>query len=161
MPALRERREDIPLLARHYLRHFSQSFGKKFQRLSSEAERKLIEYHWPGNIRELRNVLERTVLLETGEVLEAQHLRLGKPADAARAETTLEALHRILVDGLVEEDGIPFEDLLDRVERGLILRAVETCGWNQSRAAEILHVKRDKLRYRMKHHELQEALTIP
>ncbi len=160
MPSLRERREDIPSIARHYVGHFAQLFGKKFKRLSAEAEAKLCEYPWPGNIRELRNMIERTVLLEDGDVVEAAHLRLGKPSDAGRAESLIETLHRILVEGVVEADGIPFEDLLSRVERGLIVRASEATGWNQSRAAEILHVKRDKLRYRMKIHDLDEAETI-
>jgi two-component system, NtrC family, response regulator AtoC len=161
MPALRERREDIPLLARHYVHHFAQSFNKHFRRISPEAERRLMEYSWPGNIRELRNVIERTVLLEDGEVLEATHLRLGKPSDAARAETLIESLHRLLVEGVVDEEGIAFEDLMERVEKGLILRAAEASGWNQSRAAEILQIKRDKLRYRMRHHNLNEAHTVP
>jgi DNA-binding NtrC family response regulator len=160
MPALRERREDIPTLARHFVRHFAQTFGKRFQRLAVEAETRLTEYSWPGNIRELRNVIERSVLLEDGEVLEGRHLHLGKPTDVSRAETLLESLHRLLVEGIVDEGGIPFEDLMDRVERGLILRAAEVAGWNQSRAAEILQVKRDKLRYRMKHHQLNESQTV-
>ncbi len=160
MPALRERRDDIPPLARHFVRHYAQIFGKRFQRLSTDAEARLCEYPWPGNIRELRNVIERSILLEEGEVIEARHLHLGKPTDASRAETLLESLHRLLVEGVVDENGIPFEDLVDRVERGLILRAAEAAGWNQSRAAEILHIKRDKLRYRMKHHHVGEAETV-
>ncbi len=160
MPALRERREDIPLLARHYVEHFARLFSKRFRRISAEAEQRLGEYPWPGNIRELRNVIERTVLLEDGEVVEAAQLRLGAPSSGGHAESLLETLHRILVEGIVDPEGIPFEDLLARVERGLILRASEASGWNQSRSAELLHVKRDKLRYRMRVHELA-ADTIP
>ena len=157
MPPLRERREDIPLIAQHYLRLYSHSFGKRFRNLTPEAEKRLQLYPWPGNIRELRNVLERTVLLEDGDVLEARHLHLGKPSGASSTESLLDSLHRLLAEGAVDESGIAFEELLDRVERGLILRAAEAAGWNQSRTAEILHIKRDKLRYRMKHHDLQES----
>ncbi len=160
MPALRERREDIPLLARHFVQEFARSFHKGFTKLSTEAERRLVEYPWPGNIRELRNVCERTVLLEDGDIVEARHLRLSKPDAAGSAEGLLETLHRILEDGLVDPDGIPFEDLLGEVERGLIVRAAEVSGWNQSRTAELLQIKRDKLRYRMKLHGLHEASMV-
>ncbi len=160
MPALRERREDIPLLARHYTLLFARAFKKEFRRLSSEAERKLAEYHWPGNIRELRNVIERTVLLENGRIIDAGHLHLNRMGEGHQTESLLENLQRVLVDGEIGEEGIPFEDLMERVEKGLILRACEATSWNQSRAAEILGVKRDKLRYRMKIHNLTEAHTV-
>jgi two-component system response regulator AtoC len=161
MPALRERREDIPLLARHFILEFSRGFKKRFRKLSAEAERRLMEYAWPGNIRELRNVCERTVLLEDGETVEAAHIRLGKPSEGQARGQTLETLQRILGEGMIDEGGIPFENLLREVERGLILRAAEASGWNQSRTAELLHVKRDKLRYRMKIHDLHEAALVP
>jgi len=160
MPALRERRDDIPVLARHFIQEFARSFHKNFTNLSTEAERRLVEYPWPGNIRELRNVCERTVLLEDGEIVEARHLRLSKPDSAGSAGGLLETLHRILEDGLVDPDGIAFEDLLGEVERGLIVRAAEVSGWNQSRTAELLRIKRDKLRYRMKLHGLHEASMV-
>ena len=160
MPALRDRREDIPVIAGHYVAHYAQTFSKRFQRLTPEAEGRLVEYSWPGNIRELRNVIERTVLLEDGDAIEGDQRHLGRVQGATRAEGLLELLQRVLVEGAVDESGIPFEELLDRVEKGLLLRAVEAAGWNQSRAAEILQIKRDKLRYRMKHHDLHEAHTI-
>jgi DNA-binding NtrC family response regulator len=160
MPALRERREDIPLLARHFILEFAKSFHKRFRKIAAEAERKLIEHPWPGNIRELRNVCERTVLLEDGETVEAHHLRLSKAAGNASGDA-LEALQRILVEGMVGPEGIPFEDLINEIERGLIVRVAETAGWNQSRTAELLHIKRDKLRYRMKLHGLHESAMVP
>ena len=161
MPALRERRDDILLLARHFVDEFSKSFGKQFKGISPEAEARLLEYPWPGNVRELRNVFERTVLLEDGDQIEARQLRLGKPSQGQAAGTVLETLQRILVEGVVDDDGIAFEDLLRDVERGLIIRAAEASGWNQSKTAELLHVKRDKLRYRMKVHDLHESSVVP
>src|SRR5690606_24442384 len=83
MPALRERREDIPLLARQFILEFAKSFHKGFRKIAPEAERKMVEYPWPGNIRELRNVCERTVLLEDGETVEAHPLRLSRSAGTA------------------------------------------------------------------------------
>ena len=160
MPALRERREDVVLLASHFIHAFAKAFHKRFQRLSEEAKQKLLEYPWPGNIRELRNVCERTVLLEDGDVVQAEQIRLGSPDAAARSSSLLDSLERILVDGIVDSEGVDFERLIAEIERGLIIRAAETAGWNQSRTAEILGIKRDKLRYRMKIHDLHEAATI-
>ena len=65
-----------------------------------------------------------------------------------------------MVEGIVDPEGVPFEKLIADIERGLIIRAAETAGWNQSRTAEILGIKRDKLRYRMKIHDLHESATI-
>lgn len=160
MPALRERREDVVLFASHFIHDFAKTFHKRFQRLSDDAKKKLLEYPWPGNIRELRNVCERTVLLEDGDVVQAEQIRLGSPDAAARSGGLIESLHRILVEGIVDPDGVDFERLTGEIERGLIIRAAETAGWNQSRTAEILGIKRDKLRYRMKIHDLHESATI-
>ncbi|MFN8548354.1 MAG: sigma-54 dependent transcriptional regulator [Candidatus Eisenbacteria bacterium] len=156
MPSLRDRREDIPLLARHFIAHFAKSFHKQFRNISKDAERKLVEYPWPGNIRELRNLCERTVLLEDSETVEATHLRLAATPRGQNGGSVLEKLHRILIDGQVGAEGIQFEEILREIERGMIVRAAESTNWNQSRTAEVLHVKRDKLRYRMKLHDLSE-----
>jgi len=156
MPSLRDRREDIPLLARHFIAHFAKSFHKQFRNISKDAERKLVEYPWPGNIRELRNLCERTVLLEDSETVEAAHLRLAAAPRGQNGGGVLETLHRILVEGQVGAEGIQFEEILSEIERGMIVRAAESTNWNQSRTAEVLHVKRDKLRYRMKLHDLSE-----
>jgi len=161
LPPLRERREDIPLLARHYLERYATAFGRRFRDVSPGAERLLVEYEWPGNIRELRNLIERTVLLEDGELLEERHLRLNRAQGPGGTESLLQSLQRIIVDGEVGAEGINFEGIMMRVEEALILRASETTGWNQSRTAELLGIKRDKLRYRMKLHGMNEAMRIP
>src|SRR5574339_1137573 len=74
VPPLRERREDILLLARHFLDQFNRAFSKEFKTIDPEAERVLLTYPWPGNIRELRNLFERIVLLNQGNTLLAHHL---------------------------------------------------------------------------------------
>jgi DNA-binding NtrC family response regulator len=152
LPPLRERGEGTLLLARHFLAQFSQAFNKSFQGFSPEAERKLTSYPWPGNIRELKNVVERTVLLEEGPILQPHQLHVETPRPGTDEDTPLRLLIRILEQGHVGEDGIPFEDLVAEVEKELILRASELTGWNQSRTAEMLNLSRDKLRYRMKVH---------
>lgn len=151
MPALRERREDIPLLAEHYMHHFSRTFRKRFRRITPPAMAILKEYAWPGNIRELRNLFERTILLEDGEQIDAHHLKLGVETGTGARETgLLESIHAVLAEGRMEASGIPFEDWIEQIERGLIERAFQASGGNQTRAAELLQTTRDKLRYRMK-----------
>jgi DNA-binding NtrC family response regulator len=118
----------------------------------------LIEYPWPGNIRELRNVFERTVLLEDGETIEGHHINLGcETSGGAGGDDLLDSLREVLVEGRIGAGGIPFEEWIERIERGLILRASETTAWNQTRTADLLQTTRDKLRYRMKQYNLREA----
>ncbi len=154
MPALRERREDILPLANHFLRQFSRAFRKSFERISPEAERMLLSYPWPGNIRELKNVFERTVLLEEGPVVLPAHLeRAFAPAkreETGHGDQVIEKLEQALVTPGIPDGGINFEDIVEGVERALIIKASEATGWNQSRTAQVLNLKRDKLRYRMK-----------
>ena len=153
MPALRERREDVIPLATHFLRHFSRAFHKNFERLSPEAERMLVSYPWPGNIRELKNVFERTVLLEEGPVVQPVHLeRAFAPSrrETGHGEQVVDKLEQALATPGIPDGGIRFEDLVEGVERALIVKASEATGWNQSRTAQLLNLKRDKLRYRMK-----------
>ncbi len=149
VPPLRERKEDIMLLTRLFMERFTKQFKKAFKEISPSAERVLIDYPWPGNIRELKNLFERTVLLETGTVLEAHHLKLSaRPRGAG--EATLGQRIDSMMNGPIPPSGIPFEAITEDLERALIMRASYVTKWNQSRTAELLQLKRDKLRYRMK-----------
>jgi two-component system, NtrC family, response regulator AtoC len=154
VPPLRERREDIMPLARLFMERFSRQFKKAFKEVSPGAERVLVDYNWPGNIRELKNLFERTVLLEVGDVLEPRHLKLSPRARPASEATVGQRVDEYL-NGALPGDGIPFESLIEELERALILRASYATKWNQSRTAELLNLKRDKLRYRMKLYQLQ------
>jgi transcriptional regulator with PAS, ATPase and Fis domain len=149
VPPLRERPEDVLPLSRLFMDRFGKQFKKSFKDITPAAERLLLEYPWPGNIRELKNLFERTVLLETGTSLEPRHLKL-----AARARTPSEASLGQRIDGSLSgpmpPGGIPFEQMVEELERALIHRASCATKWNQSRTAEVLLLKRDKLRYRMK-----------
>ena len=154
VPPLRERKEDIIPLSRLFMDRFSRQFKKGFREISQAAERLLLDYPWPGNIRELRNLFERTTLLESGNVLEAQHLKLVSRSRPA-AESTIGQRADEYISGALPSDGIPFEALIEELERALILRASYATKWNQSRTAELLQLKRDKLRYRMKLYGIQ------
>jgi two-component system response regulator HydG len=136
IPPLRERREDIPALAEHFLRNFANEFRKPVPSLSEAAARKLSAYDWPGNVRELRNVVERAVLLAEGPVIQDQDLRMGG-ADRRREADRLVA--RLLDGGL----------RLEEIERAAVVEALERAAGNRTRAGELLGVSRDRIRLRM------------
>jgi DNA-binding NtrC family response regulator len=136
IPPLRERREDIPALAEHFLRGFANEFRKPVPSLSEAAARKLSAYDWPGNVRELRNVVERAVLLADGPVIQDQDLRMGG-ADRRREADRLVA--RLLDGGL----------RLEEIERAAVVEALERASGNRTRAGELLGVSRDRIRLRM------------
>jgi DNA-binding NtrC family response regulator len=133
LPALRERREDLPALAAHFLRRHAQRYRKPVESLDPEALRALLAHPWPGNVRELDHVLERAVLMARGTTLEAGDLGLRVPAGGA---TTLEQM------------------TLDEVERVLIQKALARHGGNVSDAAKTLGLSRSALYRRLERHGL-------
>ncbi|MCE9628094.1 MAG: sigma-54 dependent transcriptional regulator [Candidatus Eisenbacteria bacterium] len=153
VPPLRDRREDVLPLARLFVERYAKQFKKPFRGISDAAERMLTDYHWPGNIRELKNLMERTVLLENGEILDVQHLKLAGRARGPEEATIGQRIDDALTS-IIPASGLPFEALVEELERALILRASYATKWNQSRTAELLNLKRDKLRYRMKLYDL-------
>jgi len=153
VPPLRERREDILPLGRLFMERYAKQFKKPFRNISEAAERLLTDYPWPGNIRELKNLMERTVLLEQGDVLDAHHLKIA-PRTRGADEATIGQRVDDALTGLIPSTGIAFEALVEELERALILRASYATKWNQSRTADMLNLKRDKLRYRMKLYDL-------
>jgi DNA-binding NtrC family response regulator len=133
LPALRERREDLPALAAHFLRRHAQRYRKPVESLDAEALRALLAHPWPGNVRELDHVLERAVLMARGKVLEAGDLGLRAPAGGP---TALEQM------------------TLDEVERVLIQKALARHGGNVSDAAKTLGLSRSALYRRLERHGL-------
>jgi two-component system response regulator AtoC len=148
VPPLRERREDIEILAKHFLNSYNQVFSKNVQGFSPKAQRAMNEYGWPGNVRELKNVIERAVLLFDGDFVEPEHLSLGD-LSGEEANETMDFLEKVLTSG-IPENGIDFDGLIGNIEMELIDRALRQSGFNQSKAARLLGIKRDKLRYRVK-----------
>jgi DNA-binding NtrC family response regulator len=128
LPPLRDRGDDILLLARHFLQEFSRKFGKRFEELSPAAAQMFLAYRWPGNVRELRNLIERVVLLEEGERLEVEHL---PPELAGRR-----------VAGEENTGGLPTLAQMEADHIGEVLRL--TAG-NKTRAARILGISRQGL----------------
>jgi len=141
VPPLRDRRDDIPVLARHFLRDYAGRYGRTTpSEFSPKAEKLLCSYDWPGNVRELRNVIERIVVLETADTVLPQHLpkEILRP-DAAAARTTGGGF--TLPDG-----GLSLEEL----EKDLIAQALAKAGGNKTLAAKLLNVTYDTLRYQVK-----------
>jgi DNA-binding NtrC family response regulator len=154
LPPLRERGKDIIMLAKYFLGVFNKAFNKNFQRITPGAEQLILEYRWPGNIRELKNLLERTVLLEDGEEVRRSmlhDLRIDGPGRASGIVGTLDEILR----NDIRPEGILFNEIIREIEKSLILKALTETNWNQSETAALLNIKRDKLRYRMKLYDLK------
>ncbi len=152
LPPLRDRADDIPLLAMHFLDKFNSQFRKSIRGFTPEAHEMLLQYAWPGNIREMRNLLERTVLLSKVTWLGEADLGLVL-SGTADSESLAEKVTRAL-GGNIPIAGFPLEEALGEIEREIIRLASEKTNWNQTRTAKLLKMNRDKLRYRMKHYRL-------
>jgi DNA-binding NtrC family response regulator len=146
LPPLRDREEDVPLLVKYFVDTFNREFKKATKGVTSEALERLITYPWPGNVRELRNVIERAMILE------------NKP------EITLQDLPREIRDRAVEAEApaaapsgfhLPETGFsLKKIEQEMVRQALEKSAGNQSRAARLLSISRDTLRYKMKKYGL-------
>ena len=150
LPALRERREDIPLLARYFLERFSKTMDKSIAGLSPEVMRHLESYEWPGNVRELENTMERAVALESGSEISLQVLpdRIAGYASSS----TLPAASRS--SSSFPAEGVDFEKELADTERRYLLAALDKAGGVRTRAAELLHITYRSLRHYAKKHNL-------
>ncbi|HYL80403.1 MAG TPA: sigma 54-interacting transcriptional regulator, partial [Candidatus Acidoferrum sp.] len=147
VPPLRERGTDIILLARHFLERFTRQYGLPPRMLGPEAEALLLGYGWPGNVRELAHVMERAVLLHASPTVQAEHLGLSGARE--KASVVVGASGGVHVDFAV--GGI----VLDEVERQLITEALQSVGWNRTKAAQLLGISKETLRYRMEKYQLQ------
>ncbi|MFO7609191.1 MAG: sigma-54 dependent transcriptional regulator [Candidatus Krumholzibacteriia bacterium] len=156
VPPLRARPEDILPLAEHFLELYAARFGRPFREVEPEAARVLAAYPWPGNIRELRNAIERAVLLEEGPLLRAAHLHLGDAGAGAGPELA-RGLAQVLEGGLTAQ-GCDLEGLVAGLERHLVAEALELADGNRSRAARLLGLNRDKFRYRLRQYGLEKEL---
>ncbi len=137
LPPLRERREDIPLLIEHLYRKLT---GHETLKVSEGAMRRLLDYSWPGNIRELENVLERCVVLGQGDVLEENFL---PPQIQLRAAGGGTSLHEI------PESGLDLDEYLGSIEKEILLKALDRTGGVRKKAAELLGITFRSIRYRL------------
>ena len=152
LPPLRERPDDIPLLAQHFIEQYNTEFRKDMAGIEPAALAVMQAYDWPGNVRELRNVIERGMLLSAGNRLTLSDLPLA--STEARTREPKFAARRPDDDAFVIRVGPEGVDLRD-VERRIVEHALEQTGGNQSRAAALLHLSRDQLRYRIQKYSLR------
>ncbi|MGH7207732.1 MAG: sigma 54-interacting transcriptional regulator, partial [Nitrospiraceae bacterium] len=139
LPPLRDRREDIPLLAKHFLAKRLEDEKQSPQDLSKDSLEALLKYHWPGNVRELENVLEQATVWCRGNTITPEHfpstLRAGTQSDLLREETL--------------SGRLSFEKAVQEFEKEIILDALRRTAYVQTRAADLLGISRRMLKYRM------------
>jgi two-component system response regulator PilR (NtrC family) len=151
LPALRERREDIPLLARHFLDRFRKKMEKTIESIEPEALRRLEAYEWPGNVRELENTIERAMALETGRSISIDVL----PEKVCRSD---QGHVPIALAGnaklRIPPEGVEFEKLVQETERSYLLAAMESAGGVRIRAAEMLGMRYRSFRHYAKKYKI-------
>jgi two-component system nitrogen regulation response regulator NtrX len=150
VPPLRERREDVPLLTRHFLQLLSAEHGRRPREMSAEALAALARLSWPGNVRELRNILERLVIMTPGELIELRHLPVSLATSGAE-------LAPEVAEGPPDASRGTLQAAREEFERGYIQRRYRECGGNMSRTAEVLGVERSNLYRKMKGYGLLPA----
>jgi two-component system response regulator PilR (NtrC family) len=146
MPPLRDRKEDIPILAAHFLKKFSEELNKNILKVSPEALTMLLNYEYPGNVRELQNIIERAVALGNGNELTPQHLSsyLDEQIQGKRSAIDLD----------IPPDGIDLEKVIEEIERALLLKALDRTKGIKKKAAELLRINFRSMRYRLEKYGL-------
>ena len=145
LPPLRARADDIPTLVHYFVDAYNAEFRKRVQGVSGDALRLLQAYGWPGNIRELRNAVERAMLLVEGPELTADQFPVASHAGVR------------LTEGVeLPPTGVDLEQL----ERSLVAQALERSGWNQTKAATLLGLNRDQIRYRIEKFKLERPIAL-
>jgi DNA-binding NtrC family response regulator len=153
LPPLRDRRDDIPLLAQQFLLKFAQQFKKKARRFSQQALAALEEQNWPGNVRELENVVQRAVVLSEDQTLDIIHL-----------PTSMRSTRVAIASGMGSDSAQlshSYEDEVRRFKRGLLLRALRECGWRKAECARTLGVARGYLHRLINQLGIQEGEGDP
>ncbi len=150
VPALRDRREDIPSLAQFFLSKFAGKTGKQITRVDGEAMRALLSYDFPGNVRELENILERATIIETKNVISLSSLPPGVTKLGTRDEIIAPSAPD-LADGEV----VSLDEEMDRLEKSMLLKALEKTGGNKTEAAKLLNISFRSMRYRLEKHGIE------
>jgi two-component system response regulator PilR (NtrC family) len=150
LPPLRERKEDIPVLANHFLKKYSEELNKNILKISPETLQILLQYEYPGNVRELQNIIERAVALEGGQELAAVNL------NSYLSEQPL--LKKGSMDIEIPNEGVDLEKMVEDLERTLLLKALDRTKGIKKKAAELLHINFRSMRYRLEKYGLNHGV---
>ena len=149
LPPLRDRKEDIQILANHFLKKYSEELSKSILRISPDAHQILLNYDYPGNVRELQNIIERAVALESSQELTLNNL------SSYLSEQPL--LKKGPIDIEIPSEGIDLEKMVEDLERTLLLKALDRTKGIKKKAAELLHINFRSMRYRLEKYGLNDG----
>jgi two-component system response regulator PilR (NtrC family) len=150
VPPLRERREDVPVLTLHFLAKFAKEMGKPISRIDGEAMRALLAYDYPGNVRELENIIERATIIETKDVISMSSL----PPNVTKIDSLREGTVPVYPE-IFDVEGASLDALVDRLEKELLVKALERAGGNRTEAAKLLNISFRSMRYRLDKHGIE------
>lgn len=149
VPPLRERRQDIPLLANHFLAFFCRKEGREIKALADDAMAALVDYSWPGNVRELKNLIERLVIMVSSQTIARSQLPLSITHQQREP-----ALHQIAIDAsAISAD--TFREAREEFEKEFLLRKLEEYDWNVSRTAEAIEMERSNLHRKIRSYGIE------
>ncbi len=146
-PSLRDRREDVPLLANHFLKKYNERLNKNIGAISSEAMEILKKYDYPGNVRELENMIERTVALEGGATILPESLPPMVNTASGRKMASSNEIE-------MGDDGVDLDKVMGQIEKELLVKAIHSAGGVKKRAAKLLHISFRSMRYRIEKYNL-------
>lgn len=146
-PGLRDRRDDIPLLANHFLKKYNERLNKNIGAISAEAMEILKKYDYPGNVRELENMIERTVALEGGATILPESLPPMVNTSSGRKMASSNEIE-------IGDDGVDLDKVMGQIEKELLIKAIHSAGGVKKRAAKLLHISFRSMRYRIEKYNL-------
>lgn len=146
-PSLRERKEDIPLLAKHFLRKYNERLNKNIGAISDEVMQLLTKYDYPGNVRELENLIERTVALEAGSTILPESLPPMVNTPSGRKMASSQEIE-------IGEDGVDLDKVIGQIEKEILIKAIHAAGGVKKRAAKLLNITFRSMRYRIEKYNL-------
>ena len=150
-PSLRERLEDIPLLANYFIKRFNEKLGTEISGISDEALKRLQNYNFPGNVRELENIVERSMALEVGSTILPESL---PPLVKTTSGKQYASVHEIVVN----DEGVELDKIMDQIEKELLLKAIHAANGVKKKAAKLLGISFRSMRYRAEKHNLNAIL---
>lgn len=146
-PPLRERQEDIPILAQHFLAKYNEKMNKSIASISAEAMEIMKGYNYPGNVRELENMIERTVALESGSTILPESLPPMVSTPAGRKMASSNEIE-------VGDSGLDLDKVMGQIEKELLIKAIHSAGGVKKKAAKLLHISFRSMRYRIEKYNL-------